>query len=614
MNPSAPTTMRLARRLLSFPPGVGELLSAATRRRLIGSIVGSFVLSALDMAGVLAMLPMMQFIAGTSVDQGALGFINDRLGEPSRPTLVSVLAGLIVGAFVLKDIIAIVFRRWQLHFMAEQEADNSIKILRGYLVGPYSWHLVRNTSDKIWTIGYAVSTGFSGGITAALSLITEVLTIGLIFASLLLVSPLPTLFAGIYFGLAGLILQRLVKRRARAAGERSQFASQLASQTSLQALGAAKEVKLRRAHDRFVGEYATGQYAGAHARASAALLAEIPKYLLEIVFVIGIGLLAWGSTTLGSGQSTLVLLGVFVAAGSRILPSTVRLIAAVNGIRFAREPLTHLVQENRAQLFAQGEEIDQRTTDEVPQGNIEIEDLTFSYGDRPDEPVLRQVSMSIPAGHSVAIVGSSGAGKSTLVDILLGLHSPTTGNIRVGGVGMFENLEAWQRQLAVVPQEVYLLDDSLRRNIVFDMDVDEVRLNEVVRRAQLWDLIAALPAGLETQVGERGARMSGGQRQRIGIARALYRSPRVLFLDEATSALDNDTERKLTNTVEDLRGSMTMIIVAHRLSTVKHCDRVYFMSKGKVASSGTFDEVLRDNLEFANLVRLGTLSSGAARE
>lgn len=608
-------TDKLARRVsrvFGFPPGVGELISESTRKRLIGSVLGSFLLSALDMIGVLTMLPMMQFIAGSDVNSSALGYVNRTLGTPSRSVLVTALAGMIVGAFVVKDIIAIVFRRWQLHFMAEQEAQNSVQMLRGYLTGPYAWHLTRNTSDKIWTVGYAVGMGFSGGVTAALGLIAEVLTIGLIFISLLFVSPVPTIFAAVYFGLAGVVLQRVIRRRAQTAGERSQVASQVASRTSLQSLGAAKEIKLRRAHEQFVSQYAQGEYVGAHARASAVLLGEVPKYLLEIVFVTGIGLLAWAATALDTGQSALVVLGVFVAAGSRILPSTVRMIAAVSGIRFAKAPLGHLVQEHRAMEEAVSEESDLVVTDSVPRGDLTVRDLTFSYSDRPDDNVLRGVDLDVPAGHSVAIVGSSGAGKSTLVDILLGLHRPGDGQVHAGGISIFDNLPGWQGRLAVVPQDVYLLDDSLRRNITFDMEIDEQKLATVVRRAQLYDLISALPDGLDTEVGERGARMSGGQRQRIGIARALYRSPEVLFLDEATSALDNDTERKLTDTIEDLKGSMTMIIVAHRLSTVRHCDELIFMSKGLVATTGTFDEVVRDNAEFAHLVHLGSMPSALA--
>ncbi len=601
--------MHAAARLCGFPRGVGDLVSAATRRKLVGSLLGSFLLSVLDMVGVLAMLPMMQFISGAATDQGALGLIDRVLGNPGRTTLVTALAAIIVGAFVIKDCIAIVLRRWQLHFMAAQEAETSVQLLNGLLVGPYERHLQRSTSDRLWLVSQAVTIGFSGGLTAALGLITEVLTIGLLVISLVIVSPVPTLLATIYFGIAGVVLQRTVRKRSRVVGERNSIFSQRAVGLSMQALGAAKEIKLRRAHEPFVAEYAAAENAAAHSRATAVLLLEIPKYFLEIVFVIGIGVLALTATTADSGQSALVVLGVFVAAGSRILPSTVRLIAATSGIRFATAPLEILVREHQDQTDALNREHDRVVTSAVPRGNIRVRDVTFVYADRPGELVLRGIDLDIPSGRSVAIVGSSGAGKSTLVDILLGLQHPRSGSVTAGGVEVFDNLPAWQQRLAVVPQEVYLLDQSLGRNIAFDQEPDPTKLARVVRRAQLGDLVASLPDGLDTEVGERGDRLSGGQRQRIGIARALYRDPEVLVLDEATSALDNDTERRLTGTIEELAGSITIVIVAHRLSTVRHCDALVFMKDGRVQDVGTFDEVIHTNADFANLVRLGDLNS-----
>jgi ABC-type multidrug transport system fused ATPase/permease subunit len=594
-------------RILGFPPGLGELIAPPTRRRLLWSVVGSFVISLLDMLGVLAMIPMMQYVSGQDTDTGALGWVNSLLGDPGDRGLVITIATCIVAAFVLKDIFSILFRRWQLRVMADQEVYTSTRMLEGYLVGPYAWYLARNTADKVWTIEYAVQIGYIAGVSSALGALTEVLTISLIFVSLLIVTPVATVSALLYFGLAGLAVQRFIRPRVLAASRRSVAATQATSKITLQALGAGKEIKLRRAHAMFVDGYFGARMEGARARASSTLLSELPKYLLEIVFVLGIGMLAVGVTATTSSQSGLVLLGVFVAAGSRILPSAVRLISNLSNIRFAREPLHHLVAENRMQTDARLEEEADIRTSEVPRGDIEVHGLTFAYGDRPDEEVLRGVDVTIRTGTTVALVGASGAGKSTFVDLLLALHRPGDGMITVGGVDITHNTPAWQRQLAVVPQDVYLLDESLRTNIIFDQPADDELLADVVRRAQLRDLVASLPEGLDTEVGERGARLSGGQRQRIGIARALYRRPEVLFLDEATSALDNETERRLTETVESLKGSMTIIIVAHRLSTVRNVDELIFMSSGRVASTGSFEEVTADSPEFAHLVRLGSL-------
>ena len=603
-----------AARAIGIPPGTGELIDLDTRRKLAISIAGSVVLSLLDTLGVLAMLPMMQYITAQDPDSGALGAINDFLGHPSEGALVGALALLIVGAFVLKDVFSVLFRWWQLTFMARNQVAIQARILEGYLVGPYAWHLTKNTSDKLWTVQTAVGVGFSGGIGSVLAVVTETLTITFIFVSLLFISPLATMGAIVYLGGAAFIVQRVIRPRILNASERNLESSQAVAKSSLQSLTAVKEIKLRHAHQPFVDTFATASEKGARASATASLLGEIPKYFLEIVFIVGVGLLAVGAASGNSSGDSLTLLAIFVAAGTRILPSSVRLINAVAGIRFARAPLAHLVTENRMQDQARRDEQAARVTDDVPQGDIEVRGLTFAYADQPDELVLRGVDLDIPSGRTIAIVGSSGAGKSTFVDILLGLHRPSGGSITAGGTSIFDNLPEWQRRLAVVPQDVTLLDETLRSNIAFDEEVDDVRLAEAVERAQLADLLRALPQGLDTEIGERGVRLSGGQRQRIGIARALYRRPTLLVLDEATSALDNETERRLTETIESLKGTMTMVIVAHRLSTVRHSDQLIFMSRGRVATVGSFDEVAAGNAEFAHLVKLGSLVSSTSAE
>ncbi|GAA5108165.1 ABC transporter ATP-binding protein [Alloalcanivorax gelatiniphagus] len=605
------TPIRRLAGLLGFPPGTGELIDEPTRRRLLISVALSALLAVLDMVGVVAMLPMMQYVTGQPLDEGAMGTVNAVLGEPSTAVLVLSLSLIIFGAFVLKDIAAIFVRRWQLRFMAAQNIEMSTSLLEGYLTAPYWWHLRQNTGDKLWTIQGAVSMGYAGGLSAALGALTEVFTITFIFASLVVISPTVALAAAAYFGTAAFIVQRVIRPRIQAAGERSRVASQAVSKSSLQSLTAVKEIKLRRAHPAFVKEFRDKNVEGAEASVQASILNSLPSYFLEIAFVLGVGILAAVATTGDSRGGGLVLLGLFVAAGSRVLPSSVRLITAMSGVRYAHGPLVHLINVTRDMRANRAAESARLKTTVVPQGDIAIRGLRFAYTDRPDVDVLAAVDLDIPRGTSLAVVGMSGAGKSTLVDLLLGLQEPTAGDIAAGGISVFDNLPAWQAQLAVVPQEVSLLDISIAENIAFDEPVDAARLADAVERAQLQDLIATLPEGLDTEAGERGMRLSGGQRQRIGIARALYRKPALLVLDEATSALDNQTERKITDTIDGLHGDVAVVVVAHRLSTVRHCDRLIFMEHGRVVSQGTFDEVRQDNAAFANLVALGSLDPAA---
>ncbi len=596
-------------RLLGFPEGAGELVPRDVRIRLIISLIGSVMLSGLELLGLLSMIPLMQYVAGMSTEEGVLGTINNLLGHPGPTVLVITISGAMASCFALKDVTAFYFRRWQLRFMASNQVDITVTMLEQYLTGPYALHLSKNTGDKLWTMSGAVGMGYSTALSAALAIITDTLSIAVIFVSLLVISPWVTLAAAAYLGSAALIVQRVIRPRILAAGLKSVSAGQEASKASLQALTSVKEIKLRRAQRIFVDRYRVASREAVDASISAAVLGGLPNYFLEVVFIVGVAVLAVVTTTGASPGESLVLLGIFVAAGTRILPTSNRLIASIASIRFAYEPLRHLLREHRYLLAAQNAEESWRTTDDIPIGDIRAEDIHFAYPDEPNTPVLRGVSVTIPSGKSVALVGSSGAGKSTLVDILLGLHRPGSGTVTAGGIDIFSNLPAWQARVAVVPQDVTLLDDTFRVNVAFDEDVDELRLRQAIDLAQLTDIVDALPQGVDNAIGERGVRLSGGQRQRIGIARALYRRPMVLFLDEATSALDNETEHRLTDTIEALQGSMTIVIVAHRLSTVRHCDHLLFMEDGTVRAFGTFDEVARTNASFARLVELGSLQS-----
>lgn len=226
--------------------------------------------------------------------------------------------------------------------------------------------------------------------------------------------------------------------------------------------------------------------------------------------------------------------------------------------------------------------------------SLELKDLSFAYDGAP-RPALDGLNLSVKAGEYIGVIGSSGAGKSTLIDVLLGLLEATKGEVVVNGEAITHNTAKWQRIVGYVPQEIYLLDDSIRRNVALDIrddKIDESAVEESLRAAQLWDFVQTLPEGLDTETGERGVRLSGGQRQRLGIARALYRSPQVLVFDEATSALDSQTEQEVVEAIERLRGERTVIIVAHRLSTVRKCDRLYMLDAGRVVKSGSYEQVL----------------------
>ncbi|MBM6404308.1 ABC transporter ATP-binding protein [Phycicoccus sp. CSK15P-2] len=582
-----------------------SLLRPSIKRRLVVSVLGSVAMALLDIAAVAALVPFMQVLTGAPRDSGALGYVTDVVGrDASDERLLAVLGVGIVLAFAVKSALTLTVRWWQLGFLASEAARSSTMLLRGYLRAPYEMHLERPTSELLRRLGDGVSQTYSNVVGGSLAIVAEVLTILGMAVVLLVTAPVPSVIAIVYVGLVSFVLTRLTGRRALRAGERRLESGLVGFRAALHSLGGVKEIAVRHNSEVFVRRYSRSQHEVVGASRHIAFLSEAPKYALELAFVVGIALLAGATFVAGGSADVATSLTLFVGAGFRVLPSVVRLISAVTlvrsglfGYRLVRDDLPRYATDEAEEAGA-----DARA---AFGGDIVLESVGFTYPGA-ERPVLRDVSATIPRGTSVGIVGPSGSGKTTLVNLLLGLLTPTSGRILVGGRPLGEELRAWQLGIGLVPQLVYAFDGSLRANIVFDEGRgDDDRLLDAVHRAELDDLIAE--RGLDVEVGERGVGLSGGQQQRIGIARALYHRPSVLVLDEATSALDNVTEHAVTSALARAEGEVTSVVVAHRLSTVRRCDQILFLEGGRVAASGTFDEVVAASETFARMVELGSL-------
>jgi ATP-binding cassette, subfamily B, bacterial PglK len=601
---------RVTRRYL--PAGSGVLFGDDTRRRLVLAFVGSVGLAAMELLGLGALLLLMQQLTHTSDQATGPSVVRDLLGNPGHRETLAILGAVVLVVFVAKGLFALRFRWWLLRFLAMQEAVTAERLLVGYVRGPYWRVLERSGSDLIRSMFENTAAVYGMVIGPSMLIATEGLTVVAVVVFLMVVIPVPTLGALAVFGLASLAVNAAVRARARRLGEVLSDASGRSFRAALHARFGIKEIKVRRVEAHFLDDFFTARTQWARARATVIFLGEMPRYVLEVLFIVcALFVIALVIVTEGEGRA-LPLIALFVAAGFRILPSAVRILGARNTVRTGLPQMEYVIQDLLADLSAAGADLSV-PHDQADRGRlrvrstIELRDVRFRYP-TSDHDVIAGVDLTIPAGRSVAFVGASGAGKSTLVDLVLGLHMPTTGEILADGRPIHADLAAWQRSIGLVPQDVYLLDASLLDNIVFGLDdVDDARVLEVIERAQLTDLVQDLPDGIHSSLGDHGNRVSGGQRQRIGIARALYVNPALLVLDEATSALDNETERRVTETIESIRGSVTTIIVAHRLSTVRHCDEVLFLEEGKVASRGTFEQVAAENRTFAELVKLGRL-------
>jgi ABC-type multidrug transport system fused ATPase/permease subunit len=600
-------TRRAARARLRHHLGV--LFPRSVRPKLVVALLGSVAVSFVETASILLLLPLMQLLGGADPGSGVLGAISRFLGDPPTGRLVVLLVAGVLGGFIIKDVFTMAFRWWVLGFLARQQVRTAARLLSYFLHAPYTMHLRRGMADMMRVVADSVGQFYGRTVAGFISLITEALTILTILVALVWTMPLMTLGLVAYFGLSGYIFLRVIKPRAEAAATRQLEAGKAAFEAAIHSFGGIEEIQIRHAQAHFAGRYARASLTGSMAGRVSSFLSELPKYLMEILFVVGLGLIILASRG-DNGGGLFATVAVLAAAAFRVLPSMTRIITALATIR-SGEP-------SRRMLMAE-------LLDEADMGpaairaaepgrlnftrDIVFEEVAYQFPDG-DQPVLRGVSFTIPAGSSVAFVGGSGAGKTTVARLLLGLLTPTSGRILVDGVDVTTCMSEWQNGLAFVPQDVFHMDLPLSENIAFDQPPDEIdrpALERAVAQAQLSDFVASLPDGLDSRVGDRAVRLSGGQRQRIGIARALYRDPQLLLLDEATSALDNETERKITDTIAALHGQLTIVIIAHRLSTVRHVDRIILLSDGRVGDQGTFAELTARSSEFARFVQLGQL-------
>jgi ABC-type bacteriocin/lantibiotic exporter with double-glycine peptidase domain len=593
----------------SLVSGLRLVLNLAGARPLswvLSIIAVSILLSMLDAVGVAAMIPLTQLISGASPDSGALQVISSIVGSEDPRVLIPVVAIGIAAIFIVKSILALIFRWWLLGRTNRVSALASSELLERYLLSPYAVHRTRQMSEIYRNINQTTGQSASA-LTATVGIITDLMLLAAITAILLYTAPLVTGIAVAIF--AGLVLgvQRLLRARQSRIGEEMAEAGLQAWAFMIPGLNGFREARLASSAEVFVEGFRRAKMRGAHAGQQMGIVSEAPRYALEIGFVLAVGGMSIVLFMTGTTADALTVLGVFAAASLRGVPTLYRVAGSLATVRANRVSLRILA--TTLEELDGAPRHDERPSGIRYEGDITIQGVSFHYPDS-DQLVLDDVSLIIPAKQTTAFVGSSGAGKSTLMDLVLGLLEPTSGTIECGGRSILDDRAAWYAGLGVVPQDVFLTNDTVAANIAFGVAADGVdrdRVREVIRIARLDELVASLPEGIETQVGERGVRLSGGQRQRLGLARALYARPSVLVLDEATSALDNVTEHEITETLAGLSGSLTVIIVAHRLSTVRDADTLVFLKDGHVDAQGTFASVRQTSADFARLVQLGDL-------
>ncbi len=566
-----------------------KLLDKKQKRAMIGIVFMMLIGAILEALGISVIVPIVQIVMDEKAleEPGLVKSIYDFLGLTSQKQFTLVILGAMAAIFALKNIYLYIQQKVLCHFVYTNQFRTSQRMMRNYLHKDYEFYLNADTAVVQRTITSDVNNMYAL-ILNALQLVSE-LIVSVIIAAILIVSDWKmTVVVSVMLGITLLLINRAIKPVMRKAGKDNQdYYSRLFKLISQTVMGI-KEVKVTAREQYFVEDYVKCGKGYVDAVQKYTLLTSAPRLLIETVCISGTVVYMMVLVAMGTPLESLVTtLTVFAMAVVRLMPCATRINTYLNNISYF-EPFLMGVSDNLQDeinhpnlkiAFAD------ETQEKMPvHKSITLEDITYAYPNT-EKLIFNHANMEIPIGKAVGIVGTTGAGKSTVVDILLGLLKMKSGKVCADGVDINTDYFGWLKNVGYIPQMIFMLDDTIRRNVAFgisDENISEERVWEVLREAQLDEFIKTLPEGLDTTIGERGIRLSGGQRQRIGIARSLYNDPDVLIMDEATSALDNDTEAAIIESINRLHGKKTLVIIAHRLQTIENCDMIYRVEDGKV--------------------------------
>lgn len=540
----------------------------------------------------------------------------DFLHIRDAPTLLYVGGAAVIILFLVRGAFNLVILRMQASFVADLGRDLALRLFNAYIYSPYWQHLAKNSSHfnhMIMNETHRVVNFYA----YSLLLVIQSALVMFALACIILVSdPFLAIVIFLIGGSGSYLFMRINRERSRTHGAEYSLRSQRLIQTIHEALGSFKHTRLRGLEETLEREFDGHLRIRDNAHTWMRFNQGLPKPLFETVGLIALILVVFALLLLGRPIDTIVpTLAMLGTVTVRTLPTLNTLISQLSSMRSNAVAVSAIASEfHRLGITEYPAQPSSTSVEALPMGDIEFRNVTFRYPGQHHD-ALRNLSLSIPAGSSVAFVGPTGSGKTTAVDVMLGFLTTAEGEITVGGRPITDNLSGWQRHIGYIPQAIFLTDASIRRNVALglpDDEVDDEAVWHALEAAQLADYVRALPDGLATNVGERGVRLSGGQRQRIGIARALYHSPTVLVLDEATAALDNSTETRLMAAIEQAKHGRTLVMIAHRLSTVRNCDCIFFLSAGEVIASGTYDELVADCAEFRLMANLANGSEATA--
>ena len=576
--------MKLAREIWS-------VLDHRQHRVLLGMLLVCILAAFTTVGGIAAVVPFLAFLADpqTLESHAAIHHVQVLLGITRQEDMLLLLGCAFFGAVLLSNCVNLLAMVAAEKFAHSIAGALQLRLFDTYLRLDCNFHASVDSASLSANILQEVYRLTNGVIYSGLVLVTQAISSALIVCLVVALNPVAALSAVVAFGIAYLLIYLVVRRRLASHGQVVTRQWHERARLVNEGLGAVKEIFLMRNQAFFTRRFEEQTRQIGRAQAGVAAISQSPKFILECVTVAClVGVALWLSRTPGSGN-WLVQLSFLGMAAYRLLPALQQSFANVAKIRANRAAFEKIAQDLRRNRHGveQGDASPDPAWRGRPRRAIKVREVTLRYA--PDrQAALHRLSLDIEAGSFVALVGPNGSGKTTLADVILGLLRPEEGIVEIDGITVDEtNLASWQSAAAYVPQTIFLLNMSLAENIALGTaraDIDEPRLREAIMLANLQDFVASLPRGLDEPLGERGVNLSGGQRQRVGIARALYRRPSLLVLDEATSALDADAERALVDVLADLRGKCTIVLIAHRFSSLRRCDRVFALERGAIVN------------------------------
>ncbi|OUU50684.1 MAG: ABC transporter ATP-binding protein [Pelagibacteraceae bacterium TMED65] len=584
---------------------LGYLISSKERRFAIILLILSLIKALIETIGVASIMPFIAVLSEPSLIEtnsilNKMYQISTYFGVSTKQSFLFAL-GLLVFLFLMFSLALNAFTQYLgIRFIEKCHHSISRSLVEGYLNQPYSWFLNRNSALLGTNILSEASQVVSMGMKPMIEVVSRGVVIIFMFVLLLLVDVKLALSIFVVFGGAYLLIFKYTKKILRRIGQERYIANQQKFATINEAFGSPKDVKVKSLEKVYLDQFSNSSLTHAKRSTTAGILADLPRYILEAVSFGGMLLvMLYLIGQKGNFSSALPIISVYAFAGYRMMPSFQRVYHSISMMRFCG-PVIDTIYDTFKNLSPI--EKKHSSTKIKFEGSISLKNIYFEYPNT-SKSILKNINIKILNHNIIGIVGRTGSGKTTIIDIILGLLEPQKGLLEVDGEEINrKNVRSWQKNLGYVPQHIYLSDDTIAKNIAFGVDqkdINQETIEKVSKIANLHNFVTTeLPEKYDTTVGERGIRLSGGQRQRIGIARALYHNPKVLILDEATSALDNETEKAVMDAIDNIGKNMTIIIIAHRMNTIKKCDMIFLLDKGEIKKQGKFEDIITNEHNF----------------